>query len=108
LVSYKNTWNYKNKLDDLLEVKYSLVEDWYRINITSWNKEKIINFEKIIKWIAKSWEYILWLKEWYFELIKELVDKDIWFYDTKKSKITANSKSFEIAFKKILKELNKK
>jgi len=37
-------------------------------------------------------------------LIRELVDKD-WFYDTKKAKITANSKSLEVIFKKLLKEI---
>jgi hypothetical protein len=35
------------------------------------------------------------------------VDKDIWFYDMKKRKITANSKSFEIAFGRLLKEIKK-
>jgi len=39
-------------------------------------------------------------------LIKFLVDKDLWFYDTKKRKITANSKSLEVAFKRLLKELD--
>ncbi|MDQ7023383.1 MAG: hypothetical protein Q9M97_07820 [Candidatus Gracilibacteria bacterium] len=39
-----------------------------------------------------------------FELIKELVDKDIWFYDMKQRKITANSKSLEKAFKRLLKD----
>jgi hypothetical protein len=29
LVSYKNTLSYKEKLDDLLQVKYSLVADLY-------------------------------------------------------------------------------
>ncbi|MDQ7023382.1 MAG: ATP-binding protein [Candidatus Gracilibacteria bacterium] len=29
LVSYKNTGSYKEKLDDLLQVKYSLVAEWY-------------------------------------------------------------------------------
>jgi len=42
-----------------------------------------------------------------FNLIKNLVDKDLWFYDTKQRKITANSKSLEVAFKKLLKNLKK-
>ncbi|MDQ7023563.1 MAG: hypothetical protein Q9M97_08785 [Candidatus Gracilibacteria bacterium] len=31
LVSYKNTGDYKFKLDDLLQVKYSLVAEWYNL-----------------------------------------------------------------------------
>jgi len=38
-------------------------------------------------------------------LIKKLVDNDTWFYDIKTLKITANSKSLQVAFKKLLKEL---
>ena len=55
--------------------------------------------------IVKKWEYLIPLDKKLFELIKELVDKDLWFYDTKKRKITANSKSLEVAFKRLLKEL---
>jgi hypothetical protein len=65
------------------------------------------DFLKIIENISKKWEYLIWLEENYIDLIKKLVDKDIWFYDTKQRKITANSKSYEIAFKRLLKELKK-
>jgi hypothetical protein len=105
LVSYKNTWNFKNKLDDLTKTKYSLVLDWYRNQIN--NPEKKADFVKIIEWIAKKWYYKYWIEENYYELIKELVNKDIWFYDIKDDKITANSKSLEIVFKKLLKEIEK-
>ena len=109
LVSYKNTWSYKEKLDDLLQVKYSLITEWYaRILNEKWTENKDNNFIKIISEIVKQWEYTQSYKEDYLDLIKELVDKDLWFYDTKQRKITANSKSLEIAFKRLLKEINKK
>ena len=58
--------------------------------------------------IVKKWFHIPWKGDFnILELIKELVDKDIWFYETKQRKITANSKSFEIVFKRLLKELKK-
>jgi len=104
LVSYKNTWNYKEKLDDLLEVKYSLIADYYAEKLEEKNK---IDFLEVLREISTKWEYLIPLDKKLFGLIKILVDKDIWFYDTKKRKITANSKSLEIAFKKILKELKK-
>jgi len=105
LVSYKNTWDYKFKLNDLLQIKYSLIAEWYNFNPNSIKKEEFIF---VLEKIAKNQSFIIW-KDWLvkFELIKELVDKDIWFYDTKQLKITANSKSFEIAFKRLLKDLKK-
>jgi hypothetical protein len=118
LTSYKNTLDYKEKLDDLLQVKYSLIKEWYNL-LGEWLynldfeekernkiKQKIEIFLSIVKVIVKKWEFIRW-EDWRanFELIKELVDKDIWFYDTKKLKITANSKSLEIAFKRLLKNI---
>ena len=118
LVSYKNTWSYKEELDDLLQVKYSLIAEWYNfysdktfsIKVSNEEKEiinyKLENFKRVLEKIVDKWEFIRW-KDWIadFELIKELVDKDLWFYDTKQLKITANSKSLEIAFKRLLKEL---
>jgi len=118
LVSYKNNWDYKYILDDLLQVKYSLIKEWYNF-LEEWLsdldleekgknkiKQKIKIFLNIIEKIVKKWKFIRW-KDWIanFELIKELVDKDIWFYDTKQLKITANSKSLEKAFKRLLKEV---
>jgi hypothetical protein len=108
LVSFKNTWDYHNELNDLLDTKYSLVAEWYAILYNKkWKEKENKNFVKIISEIDKKWEYIQAYNEDYFDLIKELVDKDIWFYDMKKRKITANSKSFEIAFGRLLKEIKK-
>ena len=118
LVAYKNTGDYKATLDDLLQVKYSLVADWYYqleeklydVNIdTDIHKEikqKLQRYMQVWEKIVKKWEFIRW-KDWIIliNLIKELVDKDIWFYDTKTFKITANSRSLEIAFKRLLKEI---
>ena len=103
LVSYKNTWNYKEKLDDLLQVKYSLIAEWYTEKLEEKNKK---DFLEVLKNIVKKWEYFIPLNKRLIVLIKFLVDKDLWFYDTKKRKITANSKSLEVAFKRLLKELD--
>jgi len=105
LVSYKNTGDYHDELNDLLQVKYSLVAEYYREKLEEKNKK---DFLEILESIVKKWEYIIPLNKNHIELIKILVDKDIWFYDTKKAKITANSKSLEIAFKRLLKELKYK
>ena len=104
LVSYKNTWSYKEKLDDLLQVKYSLIADYYSEKLEEDYKK---DFIEVLKNIVKEWEYIIPLNKKLFYLIKNLVDKDLWFYDTKQRKITANSKSLESAFKRLLKELKK-
>jgi len=107
LVSYKNTWDYKYILDDLLQVKYSLVFMLYDEDFSKLTKEQRKEFIEVIKVIAKKWYCLKSEIRVSFELIKELVDKDIWFYDTKELKITANSRSLEIAFKRLLKELKK-
>jgi len=106
LVNYKNTWSYKEKLDDLLQVKYSLVFMLYDEDFSKLTKEQKKEFLDVIKLIVEKWYCLKSEIRVSFELIKELVDKDIWFYDTKELKITANSKSLEIAFKRLLKELN--
>jgi len=103
LVSYKNTWSYKEKLDDLLDISYSLIADYYSEKLEEDHRK---DFIEVLKSIVKKWEYIIPLNKKLFSLIKNLVDKDLWFYDTKQRKITANSKSLEIAFKRLLKELN--
>jgi len=102
LVSYKNTWSYKEKLDDLLDVNYSLIADYYSEKLEEDYRK---DFIEVLENIVKEWEYIMPLNKKLFSLIKNLVDKDLWFYDTKKRKVTANSKSLEIAFKRLLKEL---
>ncbi len=114
LVSYKNTGDYKKRLQDLLDVKYSIISEWkYLIeekldelkpedNEYLFYSKKLNTFINVIKWVVKKWYYLR--SEWVvqIELIKELVDKDIWFYDIKKWKITANSESVRKAFDRIL------
>lgn len=82
-----------------------MISDWFRGALRNGKKRK--TFIQVIKWIVKDRKYILSLDEEYNSLLKELVDKDIWFYDAKQAKITANSKSIRIAFKRLLKELEK-
>ena len=105
LVSYKNTWDYKIELNDLLQVKYSLVYILYDEDFSKLTKIQKKEFIEVIKVIVKKWYCLKSEISVWFELIKKLVDRDIWFYDTKEIKITANSKSLEIAFKMLLKEL---
>jgi len=105
LTSYKNTWDFKETLDDLLQTKYSLVfmlydEDFWKLT----NIERK-EFVKVIKRIVNKWYCLKSEEKVSFELIKKLVDNDTWFYDIKTLKITANSKSLQVAFKKLLKEL---
>ena len=103
LVHYKNTWEHKPKLDDLLQVKYSLIAEWYVLA-----PEKIKdNFITVITQLVKKWKYVLTLEDNFWYIIKELVDKDLWFYNAKYRTITANSKSLEKAFGRLLKELKK-
>ncbi|MDQ7009342.1 MAG: ATP-binding protein [Candidatus Gracilibacteria bacterium] len=108
LVSYKNTGNYHNELNDLLDTKYSLVYMLYDEDFSKLTKDQVKEFIKVIKIIVKKGYCLKSEIKVDFELIKELVDKDIWFYDMKELKITANSKSYEIAFGRLLKEINKK
>jgi hypothetical protein len=84
-----------------------LVYMLYDEDFSKLTKEQVIEFVKVIKIIVKKWYCLKSEIKVSFELIKELVDKDIWFYDMKELKITANSKSFELAFGKLLEEINK-
>jgi hypothetical protein len=105
LVSYKNTWDYKVELDDLLQVNYSFVADLYDEDFWQLTEIERKEYLEVIKVIVKEWYCLKNKISVWFELIKKLVDRDIWFYDAKQRKITANSKSLEIAFKRLLKEI---
>ena len=64
-------------------------------------KDKKI-FEEVSKQIIKTWKFIKPQLEWkYRPIIHKLVEKDIWFYDSITSTVTANSESVRQAFKKI-------
>jgi molybdenum cofactor biosynthesis enzyme MoaA len=90
-----------------LQVKYSLVADLYDEDFWKITEVERKEFLEVIKIISKKWYCFKSEVKVNFELIKKLVDRDIWFYDTKQRKITANSKSLEVAFKRLLKELEK-
>ncbi len=54
------------------------------------------------KLLAKNGEYVIPLEENFpFNLIKKTVDLDIWFFDSRKQKITANSQTVRKAFEKL-------
>lgn len=99
-LDYKNTWNYKDWVEKLIKDEYAKsLEFWkYKLNV----EEKDI-FKRIVKEIAIKWEYIIPLEENIIDLIKKLVDIDVWFYNSIEQKITANSKTIEKAFEKMFK-----
>jgi len=100
LLKYKNTWNYKeiilSMIDDEDGKIYDLIENK---KIISW--EDVDKFIRISKEIAKNWEYITKTWDWLYNLLKVLVDFDIWFYDARKKRITANSQTVRKAFKRL-------
>lgn len=102
-VSYKNTGDWKYKLNDLLQVKYSLLAEYY----DEFLEEKWKNiFLRIITEISTHESYTIQRGERMAPLIKDLVSRDFWFFDMKTRTITANSKSFEKAMERILKEIS--
>ena len=63
------------------------------------NEKEAKQFRVISRKIAKNKKYIRKKREVNKDLIKKVVDKDIWFYNVFGSEITANSRSLEIVFK---------
>jgi len=64
-------------------------------------KEEKQDFLKISKIIAKDSEYIIQAEDTFsFELIKKTVDLDIWFFDARKQRLTANSQTTRKAFER--------
>jgi AAA+ ATPase superfamily predicted ATPase len=101
-VEYKNTGNWRRKLDDLLQIKYSYIADYYDEIVPDEWREK---FLEITKGIVADGEYIISRGEKVAVLVKDLVSRDYWFYDTKTKIITANSRSIEKGMERLLGEL---
>ena len=72
------------------------VFDFYAFKKLPESQEK--DFKRISKEIAKKGFYTPKESDDLSELIPKTVEKDIWFYDATKKKITANSKSLEKVF----------
>jgi len=100
LLDYQNTWDYKTSIETMIDDENARIFDLIE-NQTLLNSEEIKKFIKISKYIAKDGEYIMKWWEQLFNLIKLLVDQDIWFYDSRKQKITANSKTVQKAFERL-------
>lgn len=100
--SYKNTGDWKPKLNDLLQVKFSYLAEYYDEDVTEKNREKFIDITRIM---AQTGEYEISRGENIKEMIKELVARDFWFFDTKTRILTPNSKSFQIAMGKLIEEV---
>jgi len=101
LIDYKNTWEYKSAIETMINDEYAKIYDIlkFREIFNTQEKEKFIEISKII---AKIWEFILTPNyEIPFELIKKTVDLDIWFYDARKQKVTANSQTVRKAFERL-------
>ena len=81
--------------------------DLYDVDFGKLTPKQREEFMKVITIISEKWECLKSEVQVWFDLIKTLVDKDIWFYDTKKRKITAYSQSFAIGFKKLVEEMEK-
>ncbi len=101
LMDYKNTGDYKIWVEKLIKDEYAKIFDLYKFR-KIFTKEEGKIFKDISKIISKDWEYITKNWDWLnFELIKKLVDIDVWFYDSIEQKITANSQTIRKAFEKM-------
>ena len=101
LVAYKNTWDYKSEID-------YLVQDWYGrcmdLMLFKFDDQQKKEFETVSTKIAKEGKFELNLKTWNavsFQMIRKLVDLDIWFFDPIMQTITANWQSVRKAFQRM-------
>lgn len=101
-VSYKNTGEWKPKLNDLLQVKYSYLAEYYAETIPD---EWVDQFEKITKELVQNGMYTIGIREKAMHLVEPLVSKDLWFFDTKTRTITPNSKSIQKGMERLVKEM---
>jgi len=101
LMDYKNTLDYKTWVEKLIKDEYAKIFDLLKFKKIFTEEEKTV-FKEISLKIAKNWYYITIDWDWVdFDLIKKLVDIDIWFYNAVEQKITANSQTVRKAFEKM-------
>ncbi len=100
LLKYKNTWDYKAWVETLIEDEYAKIFDIIEFK-KLFSPEETKKFIKVSKHIAEKWEYIIKVWDDLFDLIKKTVDLDIWFFDSRKQKITANSQTTKKAFERL-------
>jgi len=98
LMDYKNTWEYKKWVEKLIKDEYAKITEFWKDKL---NEEEKIIFDRISLEIAKKWKYIIPREENLKNLIKKLVDIDVWFYNSLEQKLTANSQTTRKAFEKM-------
>lgn len=114
-VDYKNSWDWKESLDYIkmdataraFEIYEYTLKNSFREDPERFKEEKEKYF-KVCEKIVKDWFYNWRSSELDIEfLIKTLVDKDLWFYDSLTWKITANSESMRYGFGEMLRVCKK-
>jgi AAA+ ATPase superfamily predicted ATPase len=102
-VAYKNGQDWKAEMQDLIQNKFGVLNDYYKWEL----KDEFENdFIEITKSLSQEGKCIT-SKKTNFELIKIFVDRDIWFYDAKFGIITPNSKSQQMAMKMLIDQVEK-
>jgi len=97
-MDYKNTWDYKKPIQTMIDDEYAKIFDLIKYK-EIFTKEEKQDFLSISKIIAQNWEYIIKLDDTFsFDLIKKTVDLDIWFFDSRRQRFTANSQTTRKAF----------
>ena len=109
-VAWKNWYWYEEGLEYIRNDSFSRAKEIYINDLKNifpeTFKEEKIKYLKIIKYIVeKSYFDILEEDIDVQKLIKILVDKDLWFYDSITGKVTANSESMRVAFRSLLEKL---
>ena len=99
-VSYKNQQDWRYEMQDLIQNKFGVMNEYLLWEIKD---EDMSDFMRVTKKLAEEGEFINQKDSRVpFHLVKKFVDMDIWFYDAKFSRITPNSKSQQMAMKKIV------
>jgi AAA+ ATPase superfamily predicted ATPase len=104
-VDYKNGQDWRYRIQDLIQNKFGIIMDYVFYEMKEEDKN---HFIEITKALAEKGEFVNTPASVApFHLVKKFVDRDIWFYDAKFGKITPNSKSQQMAMKKLIAEMEK-
>ena len=99
LIKYKNTGDYITPIQTMISDEYGKIGDFVMYKLESKEKK---DFFMVIQDIILNWSYTIAInKPVSLLLIKKLVDMDVWFYDVRHLRITANSQSVRKAFERL-------
>lgn len=101
-VAYKNCQDWRAEMQDLIQNKFGVISEYFSNILPDALKDDFIAITGVL---VEKGEFNKPIGKNYFDLIKMLVDKDIWFYDAKFGKITPNSKSQQMAMKMFMQRL---